>query len=323
MLAYLWLGGRCRRCRARIALRYPLVELFTGLVFAAIAFRYGARGHDAGLAGLRGGDDRRRCDRLRPPDHPRRDLRSAVCSPRWSRCRRRSGRTARLMGARSSARRSARCSAPARSGAWASRTRASPPRWDAASTTGLAEGDAPPRPGSLDYWIWFPGIGFGDVKLLAMIGAVAGPLGALETILAASLAGLLLGVAWACRHPPVEHPVRLRPRARGRRAAGGALAGASDSGVLIALRHRRPRGAWSGGSRSEGFLRSLDLDNSLCRTRIVASCADSSAVSAAAMPREHFLACHPPGNSTHKTTLIRVLLFREREPKILLTFSRT
>jgi len=59
------------------------------------------------------------------------------------------------------------------------------------------EGQAPPHPGSLDYWIWFPGVGFGDVKLLAMIGAVVGPLGALETILAASLAGLVLGVAWA------------------------------------------------------------------------------------------------------------------------------
>ncbi len=40
-------------------------------------------------------------------------------------------------------------------------------------------------------------MGFGDVKLLAMIGAVLGPLGVLETILAASLAGLLFGVAWA------------------------------------------------------------------------------------------------------------------------------
>ena len=30
VLAYLWLGGRCRRCGARIALRYPLVELAPG-----------------------------------------------------------------------------------------------------------------------------------------------------------------------------------------------------------------------------------------------------------------------------------------------------
>ena len=59
------------------------------------------------------------------------------------------------------------------------------------------EGESLPRPGSLDYWTWFPGVGFGDVKLLAMIGAVIGPLGVLETILAASFAGLVLGIGWA------------------------------------------------------------------------------------------------------------------------------
>jgi leader peptidase (prepilin peptidase)/N-methyltransferase len=58
-------------------------------------------------------------------------------------------------------------------------------------------GAALPRPTSLDYWIWFPGVGFGDVKLLALIGAVSGPLGALETVLAASMAGLVLGIGWA------------------------------------------------------------------------------------------------------------------------------
>ena len=59
------------------------------------------------------------------------------------------------------------------------------------------EGESLPTPNTLDYWVWFPGVGFGDVKLLAMIGAVLGPAGVLQTILAASLAGLALGVAWA------------------------------------------------------------------------------------------------------------------------------
>ena len=59
------------------------------------------------------------------------------------------------------------------------------------------EGEELPRPSGLDYWIWFPGLGFGDVKLLAMIGAVLGPAGVLETIVAASLFGLLLGLGWA------------------------------------------------------------------------------------------------------------------------------
>jgi leader peptidase (prepilin peptidase)/N-methyltransferase len=58
------------------------------------------------------------------------------------------------------------------------------------------EGESVPRPASLDYWTWFPGIGFGDVKLLALIGAVLGPRGVLATIVVASLAGLLLGLVW-------------------------------------------------------------------------------------------------------------------------------
>ena len=58
-------------------------------------------------------------------------------------------------------------------------------------------GEEIPEPSSVDYWVWFPGLGFGDVKLLAMIGAVVGPLGVLETILAASVAGLIVGIVWA------------------------------------------------------------------------------------------------------------------------------
>ena len=40
-LSYIILGGRCRFCKQRIPLRYPLVELLTALMFTALFFRYG------------------------------------------------------------------------------------------------------------------------------------------------------------------------------------------------------------------------------------------------------------------------------------------
>jgi len=41
LLSYALLRGRCRACRKRIGLRYPIVELTTAILFAAIAIRYG------------------------------------------------------------------------------------------------------------------------------------------------------------------------------------------------------------------------------------------------------------------------------------------
>ena len=38
VLGWLWLGGRCRDCRTAISPRYPLVELFVGLLFAGLAW---------------------------------------------------------------------------------------------------------------------------------------------------------------------------------------------------------------------------------------------------------------------------------------------
>lgn len=36
VLAYLWLGGKCRACRAKISPRYPLVEALTAALFALV-----------------------------------------------------------------------------------------------------------------------------------------------------------------------------------------------------------------------------------------------------------------------------------------------
>jgi leader peptidase (prepilin peptidase) / N-methyltransferase len=41
VLSYLWLKGRCRHCNAPISLRYPLVELMTGILAVAILFMFG------------------------------------------------------------------------------------------------------------------------------------------------------------------------------------------------------------------------------------------------------------------------------------------
>ncbi|MGF1511567.1 MAG: prepilin peptidase [Myxococcota bacterium] len=41
VLSWLALGGRCRQCRRPISLRYPVVELLTALLFVACAARYG------------------------------------------------------------------------------------------------------------------------------------------------------------------------------------------------------------------------------------------------------------------------------------------
>lgn len=43
LIGWLRLGGRCSSCKTRISVRYPLIELLTGLAFAAIGWRFGAQ----------------------------------------------------------------------------------------------------------------------------------------------------------------------------------------------------------------------------------------------------------------------------------------
>ena len=42
VLSYALLRGRCAACRTRIAARYPLIEIGTGILFAAVGWRFGA-----------------------------------------------------------------------------------------------------------------------------------------------------------------------------------------------------------------------------------------------------------------------------------------
>ena len=42
VISYLWLRGRCSACKAHISIRYPLVELASAALFAACVYQHGA-----------------------------------------------------------------------------------------------------------------------------------------------------------------------------------------------------------------------------------------------------------------------------------------
>jgi len=41
VISYLLLGGRCRNCKAKISIKYPLVETLNAFLYAAVVWRYG------------------------------------------------------------------------------------------------------------------------------------------------------------------------------------------------------------------------------------------------------------------------------------------
>jgi leader peptidase (prepilin peptidase)/N-methyltransferase len=197
VLAYVWLRGRCRACAASISLRYPAIELLCGAVFCGIAWRFGMQAMTpvwwvfaAALIATAAID----FDHQIIPDEisigglvlalllvP--GVQVVSGAEAWG-----DAFSHSLLGAALGAGLFWTVGfVHARVSTTLGRTFE---HWP-------GEGESLPRPGSLDYWTWFPGVGFGDVKLLAMIGAVVGPWGVLETIVLSSLAGLLLGLAWA------------------------------------------------------------------------------------------------------------------------------
>ncbi len=210
LLSYLWLRARCRHCRASISPRYPLVELATGLTFAAIAARHAASPLAvlwlllaAGLIAAALID----FDHGLIPDEislggllvglvlvP--TARAAAGEP-WRPVLFDSAAGAALGGGLLwiTGFLHARCAV-----AMGRRFE----HWP-------GPGAALPKPRELDYWIWFPGLGFGDVKLLAMIGAFLGLRGVVATLLAASLAGVLLGLLHALRTRQLASPFGLGP----------------------------------------------------------------------------------------------------------------
>jgi len=196
VLSWLWLGGRCRACRAPISARYPAIELLTGLVFAAVAWRFGASWltvlyaiFAAALIAAAMID----LDHQIIPDEI--SLGGLACG---------------LVLAPLAAALEGRDYLDALVGSAIGALLGGGLLWSvgffhARVSVALGrrfahwpgEGQPLPRPSSADYWLWFPGLGLGDVKLLAMIGAFLGVWGVLETIVLASLLGLVLGLGYA------------------------------------------------------------------------------------------------------------------------------
>jgi leader peptidase (prepilin peptidase)/N-methyltransferase len=195
VFSYLLLRGRCRSCGVGISARYPAVEFFTGCVFATLALRFGPipetllwMAFAAALIAAAVID----IDHQIIPDSISLGglLIGLLLVPPllfW-----------RGHGVADAALHSV---GGALLGGW---TLWSVGFFHARVCAALGrefehwpgEGEELPRATSLDYWIWFPGLGFGDVKLMAMIGAFLGPFGVMETIVAASALGLVMGVGW-------------------------------------------------------------------------------------------------------------------------------
>ena len=210
LLSYLLLRGRCRACGTAISLRYPAIELLTALLFAAIAWVHGWQpmlpvwcAFAAALVATAAID----FDHQIIPDEISLGglLLALVLVP---------AAAAFAGGDFVAALRNSAVGAALGGGVlWVvgfAHARLS-------SALGRTfehwpgEGESLPVPASVDYWVWFPGVGFGDVKLLGLIGAVVGPLGVLLTIVAASVAGLVLGLGFAAVTRRFSAPIGFGP----------------------------------------------------------------------------------------------------------------
>lgn len=196
VLSYLVLRAKCRSCKTHISLRYPAVELLTGLVFVAIAWRFGPSWiallfmlWAAALIVAAGVD----IDHQIIPDEISLGglvvglvavplVHSAAGLPYQA------ALIQSVLGAVVGA--GALWTVAFLHARVSVATGREFPHWP-------GEGEALPRPNEADYWLWFPGLGLGDVKLLAMIGAFVGVWGVLHTIVAASVLGLVMGIGWA------------------------------------------------------------------------------------------------------------------------------
>ena len=210
ILSYLWLRGRCRGCGARISLRYPAIEAATGLLFAAIVARHGLAPMSAVYALFAAALVAAAAI----------DFDHHIIPDRISL----GGLAAALVLVPAAEMASGAAAGPAIARSALGALLGGGLLWVVgfaharlAVATGRrfehwpGDGEALPRPGSLDYWTWFPGLGFGDVKLLAMIGAVLGPFGVVHALVAAAFVGLVLGVAFALATRRLDSPFGFAP----------------------------------------------------------------------------------------------------------------
>lgn len=195
IVSYLLLGAACRHCGQRISWRYPAVELLTGIVFALIALRFGftletliSAAFAAALivAGLVDIDHQIIPDEISLGGL----VVGLVAVPLWMVY---SGEPVvvalyySFLGALLGG--GMLWSVGFLHARFSVATGREFEHWP-------GEGEEIPRPSDPDYWMWFPGMGFGDIKLLAMIGAFLGPVGVVTTVLLASVLGLVLGLGW-------------------------------------------------------------------------------------------------------------------------------
>ncbi len=210
VLSYLILRGRCRHCGRGISARYPLVELATGLLFATLALRLGPTpllpvwlviAAILVAAALIDFDHQFIPDGL-SLGGALFALAAVPAATALAGAPYLAALADSLLGAAIGAGflwivgfGHARVSA-----AMGRRF----PHWP-------DEGEDFPVLGSVDYWTWFPGLGFGDVKLMALVGAGVGPAGVVLTIIGAALVGLVWGGVAAVMRRAADVPFGFGP----------------------------------------------------------------------------------------------------------------
>ena len=181
VLSYVLLRGKCRYCRAAISMRYPVVELLTGVLFFVYVWRLGATPlglkfclYGALLVGLTFSDLEARI----LPDEFTLGGAAAGLLLAWF--------------------------VPLKGDMTQDLLSMVGPRWNRHWTSVAAALIGAAVPGFclwLVGWLYLKlrhreGLGLGDVKLVAMVGAFMGLQGALLTLIVGSLAGSLIGFAY-------------------------------------------------------------------------------------------------------------------------------